>query len=129
MAKHLFTSETAPRNGRPKGAKNRTTEEIRQYIQMVMDNNLERLEDDLERMSPSHRWQTLEKLTKYFLPALSKNDNNNTLAGGLDINVVFQDLDYNHSEKKKELDQPAFPNYLAVDELHMVVKPLEDNSL
>ena len=92
MAKNKtsFTKDTAPKQGRKKGAKNRSTEEIRNFIQSIVNNNLSNLEDDLERMNPTNRWVIIDKLTKYFLPALTKNDNNN-MNSDVKISVEFVD--------------------------------------
>ena len=79
-------------NGRPKGSKGRNTEEMRSFIQSVVDKNYDRLEEDLDNMNPTNRWKILEGLTKYFLPALSKNDNNNVHQGDIQINVKFDEL-------------------------------------
>lgn len=75
--------------GKPKGAKNRTTEEIRGFIQGIVDNNLTNLEADLAAMNATNRWVILDKLTKYFLPALTKNDNNNINSGEVEIKVTY----------------------------------------
>lgn len=78
-------------NGRPKGAKNRSTDEIRQFIQMVVDKNLTRLEEDLDNMNPATRWMVIDKVAKYFMPTLTKNDNTNNNQGGMIIRVVYDD--------------------------------------
>lgn len=89
MPTPLFTSETAPRNGRPPGAKNRTTEEMRELLKYIINKNLDRLESDLEKMSPTNRWLVLNKLTQYILPALNKNDSTTTYEGGIKIQVEY----------------------------------------
>lgn len=78
-------------NGRPKGTKNKTTEEIRSFIQLVVDKNLVNLEADLERMNPTNRWIILDKVMKYFMPTLTKNDNNNMNSGEVKIQVEYVD--------------------------------------
>ena len=80
-----------PNRGRKKGSPNRSTEEIRSFIQMVTDKNLANLEDDLARMNPTNRGVIIDKLTKYFLPALTKNDNNNMNSGEISIKVIYDD--------------------------------------
>lgn len=86
-----FTPETAPRNGRKKGSKNRTTEEMRNFMQKVADKNLNNLEEDLKLMNPFMRWTIIDKLTKYFLPTLSKNDINVEVSGNIKIEVEYID--------------------------------------
>lgn len=76
--------------GRKKNTPNRTTAETRELIQKIVNQNLDSLEDDLLMMNATNRWMVLEKLTKYFLPALSKNDNNNVNSGAMKIVVEYQ---------------------------------------
>lgn len=92
MAKQLYKKgESGNPTGRKKGSKNRSTEEIRTFLQAIVNNNLSNLEADLVKMNPTNRWVIIDKLTKYFLPALTKNDNNTTLDGGIKIVVEYKD--------------------------------------
>ena len=92
MPTPLFTKgESGNPNGRPKGSKNRSTEEIRSFIQRVVDNNLENLEADLIQMNNTNRWIILDKLSRYFMPQLTKNDNTNINTGEITIKVEYQD--------------------------------------
>ena len=83
--------ESGNPNGRPKGTKNRTTTEIRNHIQTVLDGQYEKLESDLNGMNPFQRVMMVEKLTKFFLPALAKNDNDTNVSGEINLNVIFFD--------------------------------------
>lgn len=83
--------------GRPKGAKSKTTAEIRSFIQQVMSENLPHLKEDLDAMSPGMRWMIIEKMTKYFMPSLTKNDNQNQQSGEVKIVVEYT----NDNEKIK----------------------------
>jgi|GEM_PF-3788832 len=62
--KTSFTSDTAPRGGRKKGAKGRTTEEMGLFIKKLVGKNFWNLEGDLGNMSPTNRWIVIQKLTK-----------------------------------------------------------------
>ena len=91
--KNLFKpGESGNPNGRPKGSKNRTTAEIREHIQTVLDGQYEQLEADLISMKPFQRVMMIEKLTKFFLPALQKNDNDTNVSGDINVNINFVDV-------------------------------------
>lgn len=89
--------ESGNPNGRPKGSPNRTTAEIREHIQKVIDGQYERLQADLDSMSPFQRTMMVEKLTKFFLPQLAKNED--TVEHSGDINITVSYLDNPDTEK------------------------------
>ena len=93
------------RSGRKPGSKNRTTEEIRQFIQRVVDSNLDGLEDDLLCMSPTNRWIILDKISKCFLPALTKNQNDNNNTGEMKITVEYVDVKANDGTDNNPITQ------------------------
>ena len=80
-------------NGRPVGAKGKTTEEIRRAYQEIVSHNLEKLQDDLDKMSPQARWNILTGLQKTFLPSLTKTDIEGSVSGDLTIKVEFVEKD------------------------------------
>ena len=94
------TGQSGNPRGKIKGTKNRSTEQIRDFIKQVVDNNLEHLEQDLMAMNATNRWVILDKLTKYFLPSLSKNDNNNMNSGEVTIKVEYVDAQNKTDEEK-----------------------------
>lgn len=99
MAKRLYKKgESGNPNGRPKGSRNRSTEEMRELIKKVVDNNLENLENDLSRMSPANRWTIIQKLSQYFMPTLSKTDNQNNNSGELNITIKYKDDEGNDKQ-------------------------------
>lgn len=80
--------------GRKKGVQNRTTEQIREYIKDIVDGELKTLPEDLKLMNKFQKWQILEKVTKYFLPQLAKNDDSINHSGEIKINISWEgDLD------------------------------------
>ena len=98
--KNLFTSDSQPSNrGRKKGSTNRTTQEMRDFIQKVVNKNFDRLETDLDAMPPVHRWTVIQKITQYFMPVLSKNENSNENSGEISIVVKYNDS----TDNKKEI--------------------------
>ena len=56
--------------GRTKGTPNRTTTEIRQNFQLLIENNLETLESDLKELEPKDRIKAILELSKFVLPTL-----------------------------------------------------------
>ena len=80
------------RNGRPKGAANRITEELREAFAMLLENNLEQYEIWLARIAETHPEKALDlaiRLSDRFLPTLSRQEI--TGADGADLfkNVKF----------------------------------------
>lgn len=56
-------------SGRPKGSPNRNTEQIRERLQQFIDDNLETLQQDFDKLEPKDRISFLEKMLKHILPA------------------------------------------------------------
>jgi len=57
-------------SGKPKGAINKTTKEIREAITYVVSNNLEGFQRDLDELSPKDRIKVLVDLIQYITPKL-----------------------------------------------------------
>lgn len=85
--------------GRPKGRSNRNTQEMKEFIAAVLSENLDRMREDFEKMSPATRWSILEKYGKYVLPTLAQTDVNAEVSGEINIKISFEDSD----DKKLEL--------------------------
>ena len=58
-------------NGRPKGAPNKITTDLREFIGLLLNNNLEQLRADFEQLDGKDRLIMMEKLLSYVLPKLS----------------------------------------------------------
>ena len=56
--------------GRPHGSKNKTQEQIREYFQQLLSENLEQLSEDLQSLKPEQRIKVLLELSKFVLPQL-----------------------------------------------------------
>jgi hypothetical protein len=56
--------------GRPKGAKNKVSGQIRDRIQVLFDTNFETIQDDLESLEPKDRLKFMTDLLPYLLPKL-----------------------------------------------------------
>lgn len=56
--------------GRAKGIGNKKTEALREAIQTILDNNIDRVQEDLEQLEPKDRLMFLDKLLAYALPKM-----------------------------------------------------------
>ncbi|MEO8853522.1 MAG: DUF5681 domain-containing protein [Ginsengibacter sp.] len=56
--------------GKPKGAANKTTTDLRQWINNFIDDNRKQIQTDWKALEPKERVILFEKLLKYSLPTL-----------------------------------------------------------
>jgi hypothetical protein len=61
-------------SGRPAGSKNLASSQIRDTFQLLLENNLEKIQDDLNELEPKDRIQLLLSLANYILPKLRSID-------------------------------------------------------
>ena len=59
---------TPKTGGRTKGTPNKSTTELKQWINDLIDQNKEVLENDLKNLEPTERWRIMEKLLTYIIP-------------------------------------------------------------
>jgi hypothetical protein len=57
-------------NGRPEGSKNKSTQQIRESIQQLVENNIESIQESLDSMSPKDKMKYIIDLLKLVLPSL-----------------------------------------------------------
>ena len=57
--------------GRPKGSPNKTTSELREFIQTFIENNIETLQYEFDQLEGSDKFRALEKLLPYVLPKIN----------------------------------------------------------
>lgn len=55
-------------NGRPKGARGKAREDLLSRVQNIIDNNIERIEEDLGSLEPCERIRAFTGLLNYVLP-------------------------------------------------------------
>lgn len=87
-------------NGRPKGSKNKITDEIREAFQMVLENRLPDLERWLLQTAsedPAKAIDLLLKLSNRFLPEL-----NRTEMTGADGEELFKNITFNFGTPPEE---------------------------
>jgi len=66
-----FTKGTG---GRPKGAKNKTTVQVRQAFNQLLCENLPQLKNDIAELDPKDRVKVLLDLAKFVVPTLKSQD-------------------------------------------------------
>ncbi len=67
---------TAKTGGRKKGTPNKTTESTRKWLNNLIDNNREQIENDLQALEPKERLIILEKFMQYTTPKMSNVQQN-----------------------------------------------------
>lgn len=60
--------------GRKKGSKNQTPTKVREAFLMLVENNLDRLQADLESLDPKDRIKAITELAKFNVPTLKQID-------------------------------------------------------
>lgn len=99
--------------GRPPGAKGKTVMYVRTAVAEIMANNVPKLQQDLDRMSPFNRWQILDRLMKYFMPTLVVTPEEEERNNKLMIKVV-----YGKDEADTDVNQPATEVEIEGDEAY-----------
>lgn len=83
----MFTSENNPGKGRPKGSENKETKKIREWISKYLSDNLERLNEDIDKLKPRERIDAITSLMEYAVPKLARVENLNEESGQIIITV------------------------------------------
>ncbi len=55
-------------NGRPKGVKNKITQDTKEWVKEILEKLRPQLENDLRELDAVERWRIVEKLLPYVLP-------------------------------------------------------------
>jgi hypothetical protein len=56
--------------GRPLGSKNLITEKVRENFNLLLESNLNKMQDDLNQLTPKDRLNFIIELSSYILPKL-----------------------------------------------------------
>lgn len=95
---------TANRNGRPRGAKNKTTNAIREAYQNLVEMNLENMSDwvgEIAADDPARAMDTMIKLSEYIIPKLARQELTGNDGEDLFKNVKFEfGPDINNEEER-----------------------------
>lgn len=68
------TGNSGNPEGRPKGAQNKVTTDLRQWINNFLDSNLEQIQKDWKSLDAKDRIILFEKLLKYSVPTLQSTN-------------------------------------------------------
>ena len=72
-----FTAETAREAGKKssrEGTPNKTTAELRERIKNVLEENFERLQEDINQLEPKDRVKVILDLAKFVIPTLKSTE-------------------------------------------------------
>ena len=73
----MYNSNTAAAAGKlssRKGVPNKATQDLRDRVMALLDDNWERVEDDIKALAPKERLDTMLKLLEFALPKLARNE-------------------------------------------------------
>ena len=93
------------RNGRPKGAANRITDELREAFALLLENNLEQYEIWLARVAETDPQKALDlaiRISERFVPMLSRQEVTGKDGADLFANVKFK---FNDGQEDSESDE------------------------
>ena len=76
--------------GRPKGSVNKSSNEIRETFQLLLSNNLEKIQDDLNELEAKDRIKLLLDLASFIIPKMKSVD-----LKSIDTEVIT--IDFNES--------------------------------
>ena len=64
----------AGNSGRPIGSKNLASSQIRDTFQLLLENNIEKIQDDLNELEPKDRIKLLLDLSNFIIPKMKSVD-------------------------------------------------------
>jgi hypothetical protein len=66
-----FTEGRTKTGGREKGVGNKSTEQLREMVGKLMEDNVERIQTDIDSLEPKDRVKALIDLMRFALPILA----------------------------------------------------------
>jgi len=102
----MFQKGNKHGKGRPSGSKNKTTLQMKEYLQTVSEHLEDELLSDIDVLSPSERVKLWIQIQEFFIPKLSRQqiesgDND------VNINIIQKEPDYSKltTEELKTLEK------------------------
>ena len=87
--------------GRPKGSVGKSNNKIRETFQLLLENNLEKLQEDLNELEPKDRVKLLLNLSNYILPKLRSIDLQSDIEETITIDFN-ESVGWNKTEDQEE---------------------------
>ena len=87
--------------GRPKGSVGKSNKKIRDTFQLLLENNLEKIEEDLNELEPKDRVKLLLNLSNYILPKLRSIDLQSDIEETITIDFN-ESVGWNKTEDQEE---------------------------
>lgn len=82
--------------GRPKGSKNKATQEVREKFRELVEGNISNFQEDLDSLKPLDRLNVIMKLAKFVLPTLKATElrTENGDINPLPVKIVFTQVEH-----------------------------------
>jgi uncharacterized protein YeeX (DUF496 family) len=87
--------------GRPKGSVGKSNNKIRETFQLLLENNLSKLQEDLNELEPKDRIKLLLNLSNYILPKLRSIDLQSDIEETITIDFN-ESVGWNKTEDQEE---------------------------
>jgi hypothetical protein len=85
----LKKGQTGNPNGRPKGKPNKITSEMKDKVQMFIENNFEQIQIDFQKLEPRERVTIYERLLKYIIPTRIESEINDVRETSQAVNITI----------------------------------------
>lgn len=95
--------------GRPKGSQNKTTQEIKQAYQQLLESNLDNMSTWLARMASEDEGKALDymlKLSEYIIPKLARQE-----VTGKDGQDLFKNLTFEFGPDNNKEDERDYNDF------------------
>jgi len=87
--------------GRPKGSVNKSSNEIRETFQLLLENNIEKIQEDLNELAPKDRIKLLLDLSNFIIPKMKSVDLKADKAETITIDFS-ESIGWNKTEDQEE---------------------------
>ena len=82
--------------GRQKGTPNRTTKNIKEAINLIVSNNIDRLQDDIDSLEPKERIKVIIDFLPFVVPKLQSVQTDAEPEAKEPVTIRFENYDNNH---------------------------------